>query len=430
MSRSWPRLMLLWNGNDKSTHIYGNLTPLYCRLRVLTVMFLSAALVDNILYNYLTISHLPEGWSIDDILKQDFSLIFTFIPYSTWTGLVFSMITFTCRFTWTYGDLLLMIICTSLAEKYRQINKGIAKAVNTNVQNIAFWKKVRQDYGRVFRLCQAVDDHISNLLILSFANNILVISMQLYISIKLLLPIQRAIMHVVKNMKLLYAKHSGCLSTYESLKFTFILGKCFGMFPMEGLASRNLRMLKFRLISIPTVYTAVYMVAMLMLSFMCTFTWNYTDLFIILLSTALTSKLNCMNYRMRMVLTDKSKDMTLWNKLRHDFNSVSDLCKLLDHEISDIVFLSFGINLFIILVQLYNSLKPRSQSVVGQVYFMYSFMFLIFRAVGVLLYGSSIHEANKETGIILMSTPSDVYNPAIMDIFRGLNFPEILFDPL
>ncbi|XP_031343099.1 gustatory receptor for sugar taste 64f-like [Photinus pyralis] len=79
-----------------------------------------------------------------------------------------------------------MIICTSLAEKYRQINRGIAKAIKTNVQNIAFWKKVRQDYGSVFKLCQAVDDHISNLLILSFANNILVILVQLYNSIKLL----------------------------------------------------------------------------------------------------------------------------------------------------------------------------------------------------------------------------------------------------
>lgn len=47
-----------------------------------------------------------------------------------------------------------------------------------------FWKEIREDYNRLWRLCRTVDQHLSPLVIISFINNLFFICVQLYNSLK------------------------------------------------------------------------------------------------------------------------------------------------------------------------------------------------------------------------------------------------------
>ncbi|KAK4879374.1 hypothetical protein RN001_007520 [Aquatica leii] len=132
-----------------------------------------------------------------------------------------------------------------------------------------------------------------------------------------------------------------------------------------------------------------------------------------LISASLTQKFKVVNYQLKLGLVSKFKDFKFWNKLRENYVAAANLCKTVDDSIADIILLSFGNNLFIILVQLFNSLKPHNDTTFGRIYFMYSFVFLICRTTAVLLYASSIHETSRDAATMLMSTPPDVYNIAI-----------------
>ncbi|KAF5283940.1 hypothetical protein FQR65_LT13701, partial [Abscondita terminalis] len=146
---------------------------------------------------------------------------------------------------------------------------------------------------------------------------------------------------------------------------------------------------------------------------MCTITWNYMDLFIILISVAVAQKFRAVNHQLRLGIASKSKDYLFWSKLRENYLAVTKLCQTVDDAVSDIIFISFFNNLFVILVQLFNSLKPRSDGIFGRIYFIYSFVFLISRTMAVLLYASSVSEESRDAANVLMSTPSEMYNIVI-----------------
>ncbi|KAF5297658.1 hypothetical protein FQA39_LY11989 [Lamprigera yunnana] len=165
----------------------------------------------------------------------------------------------------------------------------------------------------------------------------------------------------------------------------------------------------------------------MMVNIMCTFTWNYMDLFIMLISTALAQKFVSVNHQLRLGLINKSKDVLFWNKLKNNYILATNLCKTVDATVSDIVLLSFANNLFVILVQLFNSLKPSDNNVIGRIYFMYSFLFLIFRTSAVLLYAASVNDVSKVAVTMIMSTPPEVYNTAIERIlFKIQGDPPVL----
>ncbi|XP_031336347.1 gustatory receptor for sugar taste 64f-like [Photinus pyralis] len=138
LSRSWPILIQQWNNLDKKFSNYEPLNKLYIRVRVLLMIVLSAALVEYIFYvSVRVIPFLPKHWNASEFLIFMFGDIFTHVPYALWKGIIL----------W--------------------------------VRNIAIWKKIRDDYDSVCRLCSLVDGYISNLLLLSFSNNVFVILVQL-----------------------------------------------------------------------------------------------------------------------------------------------------------------------------------------------------------------------------------------------------------
>nr|CAI5864164.1 unnamed protein product [Callosobruchus analis] len=87
-----------------------------------------------------------------------------------------------------------------------------------------------------------------------------------------------------------------------------------------------------------------------------TLMWAYNDVFIILLSTPLALRFRQITKRLEDA-QKKAKPDSFWGEIREDYDRLSIICKQLDEHISYIVLLSFSLNIFLMLVQLYKCLQ-------------------------------------------------------------------------
>nr|CAD7268286.1 unnamed protein product [Timema shepardi] len=88
----------------------------------------------------------------------------------------------------------------------------------------------------------------------------------------------------------------------------------------------------------------------------CSFTRNYADLFIILVSVHLAEKFRRINRRLATV---EGKDLPemFWLEAREEYNQLSYLTKIVDDKLSKIVLLSFGNNLYFICLETLHSFE-------------------------------------------------------------------------
>ncbi|XP_034232466.1 gustatory receptor for sugar taste 64e-like [Thrips palmi] len=140
-----------------------------------------------------------------------------------------------------------------------------------------------------------------------------------------------------------------------------------------------------------------------------TFTWNFVDLFLMVVSTGLAERFK--QFNTVVIESDVSAlNKEDWRELREYFAALSSLTKNVDNNICSIVFLSFGNNLYFICLQLLNGLSPGSNSWLSTIYFFYSFGFLLGRTIMVTLITARINDLSKEGLTALFSCPSDTYN--------------------
>ncbi|XP_050307285.1 gustatory receptor for sugar taste 64f-like isoform X2 [Anthonomus grandis grandis] len=127
-------------------------------------------------------------------------------------------------------------------------------------------------------------------------------------------------------------------------------------------------------------------------NFVSTFTWNYTDLFIILISISLREKFNQVSYRIKANANPSNK---FWKEIREDYYKISRLTKVVDSQIAGLVLISFLNNIVFLCIQLYNSIKER-EAIIDSIYFFYSFGYIVFRFIAVSLYSATLNEASRK----------------------------------
>ncbi|XP_063241521.1 gustatory receptor 5a for trehalose-like [Bacillus rossius redtenbacheri] len=149
-------------------------------------------------------------------------------------------------------------------------------------------------------------------------------------------------------------------------------------------------------------------VIVFIISKIATFIWNYTDIFVCLLGSALTETYNKLNQRMLSV-NGKSLRQQEWQEMREHYAMLSSLTKTVDENISGIVLLSFTNNLYFICLQLLNGLSPNLTSALDSVYFFGSFVFLLARTVAVTLFAARVHDESRVALPVLYNCPSDSY---------------------
>nr|AUF73061.1 gustatory receptor [Anoplophora chinensis] len=154
-------------------------------------------------------------------------------------------------------------------------------------------------------------------------------------------------------------------------------------------------------------------------------TWLINDLFIILISIALALRFKQISERLvRNQRTFQNKSLHFWKEIREDYDRLSLLCKELDKHLSYMILLSFSMNIFFLLVKLYNSLEGFAD-VSGQVYFVYSFVYLIIKIVSVSLYAAWINDESVGPASILNSVPASSYNIEIRRLLTQINFDNV-----
>ncbi|XP_069702285.1 gustatory receptor for sugar taste 64f-like [Periplaneta americana] len=123
------------------------------------------------------------------------------------------------------------------------------------------------------------------------------------------------------------------------------------------------------------------------------FIWNFTDLFLILISIGLSERFIQFNTRLqeanRTVIGQKE-----WQELRQHYNLLSTLVKLVDSEVSGIVLLSFANNLCCIGLQLVKTMSDDTCAY-DRTYYFLSFVFLMGRTIMVTVNTSRIHDESK-----------------------------------
>ncbi|CAH2099543.1 unnamed protein product [Euphydryas editha] len=178
----------------------------------------------------------------------------------------------------------------------------------------------------------------------------------------------------------------------------------------------------FPWINLHVNYTLFLGIITQFLNILCTFNWNFGDLFIISISFYLTSRLEQVN---RKIVEVKGKYVptTFWRNVREDYNRATDLVRRVDKVIGSIVFISFANNLIFICLQLLhtfaNGIKatnschnPDERLLHGYeqaVYFTYSFLFLVVRSLAVSLIASRVHTASRQPVYNLYEVPSAAY---------------------
>lgn len=114
-------------------------------------------------------------------------------------------------------------------------------------------------------------------------------------------------------------------------------------------------------------------------------------------------------------------------KIREDYTRLNELCKTVDEAIANNILISFTCNLFMILIQLFQSIKwvnscyvtlnvfvgfrpVFARSAFQSWYFKYSFGFLIARTAAICLVAAGVDTVGKEPTKILNSLCCSAYN--------------------
>lgn len=87
-----------------------------------------------------------------------------------------------------------------------------------------------------------------------------------------------------------------------------------------------------------------------------TFSWSFIDLLIILISVALSTRFNQINFRLIDSCSDASSNKTFWSEIRTNYYALIDLVDEIDQEISILILVSTGHNLFSLCVIIFESL--------------------------------------------------------------------------
>nr|CAI5864161.1 unnamed protein product [Callosobruchus analis] len=154
---------------------------------------------------------------------------------------------------------------------------------------------------------------------------------------------------------------------------------------------------KFFVLLFPNVYTFMRYniwsgIVVKVVNLTSTFVWLFSNVILILISVELTSKFDQIVEKIKF---NKIADKIFWRSIREDYQKVCSLCMLVEEHISPLILISYMHDIFFLCMQLYNSLRERTE-VIETVYFFYSFGFIVMRLLSLTLYGAHLNEASKK----------------------------------
>ncbi|XP_044001646.1 gustatory receptor 5a for trehalose-like [Aphidius gifuensis] len=180
---------------------------------------------------------------------------------------------------------------------------------------------------------------------------------------------------------------------YKAIMPIIMISQLFGIFPItRGSISIGLEEY-FLLIS--GIYPA--------------YIWNFTDIFIILVSLGLAERYKHLN-KFAIASSTFNNHENYWNQLRINYSILSNLVKETDNVLSPLIFLSIGHNFFFICLQLFIGVSDSNESDIVKIYRPFSFVFIVMRTIGVLFSAAKINDHSKNILPIIYQCPRSKYN--------------------
>lgn len=149
-----------------------------------------------------------------------------------------------------------------------------------------------------------------------------------------------------------------------------------------------------------------------MTNLVSTFLWTYLDVFIMLVSVALSYKLKLISKKVDKLRISKVSNILIWKRVREDYIRVCKLSEMVNDKIAPFIIISFSTNLYFVLVQLFSSLRTMEYTL-ERIYLYISFGLLILRIVCVCIFGGNVFDRYKELLPILNECSSNIYNTEV-----------------
>ncbi|CAH1965783.1 unnamed protein product [Acanthoscelides obtectus] len=140
-----------------------------------------------------------------------------------------------------------------------------------------------------------------------------------------------------------------------------------------------------------------------------TFLWSYADVFVMLVGSAVTFRVNQFCRKVQTLSQKQINDKQAWQSVRNDYSKLFKLCQTTNRHLSNTIIVSFLFNLYFILIQLFSSLK-QTADVVKKAYFLLSVLFISIRIACICVFGGNVYEEWANIGCYLNSIPSEAYN--------------------
>lgn len=131
-----------------------------------------------------SLTSLVEYNILEGYIKENMPQLFhVFSGYSIFTAIGVMSFNFYCTFIWNFLDLFITTLSVGLSRKFNQLYCNLYRNKHNKCSEL-YWQFHRQCYQELVDLLRYVDSAISNLVLLSFFNNLFFICIQLFNSLR------------------------------------------------------------------------------------------------------------------------------------------------------------------------------------------------------------------------------------------------------
>nr|QZH55040.1 gustatory receptor 7 [Achelura yunnanensis] len=169
-----------------------------------------------------------------------------------------------------------------------------------------------------------------------------------------------------------------------------------------------------------------------------TFLWTFNDVMTMMFSIYLISYFQDLN---KLVYSSIPKNTQSWDQLRIFYSDIVSLVRLINTHLKYFIMNSIGCSLYFICIQLFNSLREGYsgnrhdcseeklyQALEGpfhDIYYLYSFFFLILRVFLTMLLAANVNTAAQRPLIALYSVPTRMYSLEIQRFCRQITYTTV-----
>ncbi|CAK1600234.1 unnamed protein product [Parnassius mnemosyne] len=181
VARNWPNLVRNISLVEEVDPSFDHSVTYRCNITCAVVLFL--ALVEHILSLLSAFAGAmtcyPNKSLYEGFVTHFYPWVFKFLPYTPFLGILTQFLHFQSTIIWNFSDLFVICMSYYLTSRLEHVNKKLLAAQGKYLPEV-FWKTSRENYGRATELVRRVDDVISGIVFISFANNLFFICLQLF----------------------------------------------------------------------------------------------------------------------------------------------------------------------------------------------------------------------------------------------------------